>query len=144
MSVNIAVKLFSLSRVPIGKQFSFLHGRCKAILNKGFSQKRTMMQTENPDTQEPEAPQDGAIQKGTKKENPLLNFGFNLIIPTIIMMKFSTDEYLGQVYGLVTALAFPLLYGLYDLLGAGKVNVFFYIRSFEYHPYWWNWPHEAR
>lgn len=64
------------------------------------------------------------IVKGTKKENPLLNIGFNLIIPTMIMMKFSSDEYLGQVYGLVTALAFPLLYGLYDLLGAGKVNFF--------------------
>lgn len=67
---------------------------------------------------------EGPIEKGTKKENPLLNIGFNLIIPTVIMMKFSTDEYLGQVYGLVTALAFPLLYGLYDLLGAGKVNFF--------------------
>lgn len=64
------------------------------------------------------------IVKGTKKENPLLNIGFNLIIPTMIMMKFSSDEYLGQAYGLVTALAFPLLYGLYDLLGAGKVNFF--------------------
>lgn len=64
------------------------------------------------------------VEKGTNKENPLLNFGFNLIIPTVIMMKFSTDEYLGQVYGLVTALAFPILYGLYDLIGAGKVNIF--------------------
>lgn len=67
---------------------------------------------------------DGKIEKGTKKENPLLNIGCNLIIPTVIMMKFSGDEHLGQVYGLITALAFPLLYGLYDLLGAGKVNVF--------------------
>ncbi len=64
------------------------------------------------------------IVKGQKKENPLFNIGFNLIIPTVIMMKFSGDEHLGQVYGLVTALAFPLLYGIYDLLGAGKVNVF--------------------
>lgn len=64
------------------------------------------------------------IEKGQKKENPLFNIGFNLIIPTVIMMKFSGDEHLGQVYGLVTALAFPLLYGIYDLLGAGKVNVF--------------------
>ncbi|MEC7276506.1 MAG: VC0807 family protein [Bdellovibrionota bacterium] len=68
------------------------------------------------------------IEKGSesakKRENPLLNLGFNLIIPTVIMMKFSGDQHLGQVYGLVTALAFPLLYGLYDLLGAGKVNVF--------------------
>lgn len=67
---------------------------------------------------------EGKIEKGTKKENPLLNIGCNLIIPTVIMMKFSGDQHLGQVYGLVTALAFPLLYGLYDLLGAGKVNVF--------------------
>lgn len=69
-------------------------------------------------------PNEETIEKGQKKENPLFNIGFNLIIPTVIMMKFSGDEHLGQVYGLVTALAFPLLYGIYDLLGAGKVNVF--------------------
>lgn len=74
-------------------------------------------------TPSPHAPKE-VIEKGNKKENPLLNLGFNLIIPTVIMMKFSGEQHLGQVYGLVTALAFPLLYGLYDLIGAGKVNVF--------------------
>jgi hypothetical protein len=82
------------------------------------------MTTENLPTENNKENADGKIEKGTKKENPLLNIGCNLIIPTVIMMKFSGDEHLGQVYGLVTALAFPLLYGLYDLLGAGKVNVF--------------------
>lgn len=71
----------------------------------------------------PQAPKE-TIEKGQKKENPLINLGCNLIIPTVIMMKFSGDQHLGQVYGLIVALAFPLLYGLYDLLGAGKVNVF--------------------
>ncbi len=64
------------------------------------------------------------IKKGTKKENPLLNLLFNIIIPFLIMTKLSKPEYLGQVYGLVTALAFPFLYGIYDLIGSSKVNYF--------------------
>lgn len=82
------------------------------------------MQNLGQENNQTESKTEEVIEKGTKKENPLLNLGFNLIIPTVIMVRFSSDEYLGQVYGLVTALAFPLLYGFYDLIGAGKVNVF--------------------
>lgn len=67
---------------------------------------------------------DAKKKSEAKKENAFLNFGCNLVIPTIIMMKFSSEEYLGQVYGLIVALAFPLFYGLFDLFSAGKVNVF--------------------
>lgn len=65
-----------------------------------------------------------AVTKGTKRENPLLNLLFNILIPFLIMTKLSKPEYLGQVYGLITALAFPFLYGIYDLIGASKVNYF--------------------
>ena len=59
-----------------------------------------------------------------KNENAFVNLLVNIIIPTVIMTKYSKPEYLGQVYGLVTALAFPLLYGLYDLVNRSKVNFF--------------------
>jgi hypothetical protein len=59
-----------------------------------------------------------------KKENALVNLSVNIVIPTVIMMKFSRPEYLGQIYGLIIALAFPIVYGLYDLYNRSKVNFF--------------------
>lgn len=58
------------------------------------------------------------------KENMLLNIGCNVVIPSIIMTKFSKPEYLGQVYGLVVALLFPFTYGVLDLIKKKKVNFF--------------------
>lgn len=75
-------------------------------------------------TNEPSSESSDKITKGTKKENPLLNLAFNIAIPFFIMTKLSSPEYLGQVYGLVTALAFPFLYGIWDLIGSSKVNYF--------------------
>lgn len=59
-----------------------------------------------------------------RKENPLINIGCNVIIPSVIMTKFSGDEHLGQVYGLVVALIFPIAYGLADLIRFKKTNIF--------------------
>ena len=50
-----------------------------------------------------------------KKNNQLTNLLVNIIIPVIILTKFSKEEYLGPLYGLLAALAPPFLYGLYDL-----------------------------
>ena len=72
----------------------------------------------------PKNTDEAMITKGTKKENPLLNLLFNILIPFLIMTKLSKPEYLGQFYGLITALAFPFLYGIYDLIGSSKVNYF--------------------
>ncbi|MCY7294488.1 VC0807 family protein [Alteromonas sp. a30] len=47
---------------------------------------------------------------------------FNIIIPTLILTKLSSDEYLGPSLGIVVALAFPIGYGLWDLKQSGKVN----------------------
>lgn len=59
-----------------------------------------------------------------KRDNPFLNLAVNLIIPTVIMMKYSTDEYLGSVNGLLIALAFPFSYGIYDFIIKKKTNFF--------------------
>ena len=59
-----------------------------------------------------------------KKENPLVNIGVNVIIPSVIMTKFSNAEYLGPVWGLIVALAFPIGYGLWDFISKGKTNFF--------------------
>ena len=57
-----------------------------------------------------------------KKENLLLNFLLNIIIPTLILTKLSGDEYLGAKLGVIVALSFPVCYGIYDFTRVGKVN----------------------
>ena len=57
-----------------------------------------------------------------KRENLLLNLVCNLIVPTVILMKFSGDRTLGPLWGLVVALAFPVGYGLYDFTVRKKTN----------------------
>lgn len=62
--------------------------------------------------------------QGPKRENLLFNLLFNIIIPTLILTKFSNDEWLGTKLGLVIALAFPLAYGARDFIARGKLNFF--------------------
>ncbi len=59
-----------------------------------------------------------------ERESFLLNILLNIVIPTLILMKLSGDEYLGTRLALVVALAFPLAYGLRDFHRSRKVNVF--------------------
>ncbi len=56
--------------------------------------------------------------------NTLLELIFNIIIPSLILMKLSGDEYLGTVYALIVALAFPIGYGLYDFVKHRTMNFF--------------------
>lgn len=49
-----------------------------------------------------------------RQENGLLNLLINIVIPAVVLIKFSGDDWLGPVYGLIVALAFPLGYGFYD------------------------------
>ena len=60
----------------------------------------------------------------SKKPSMLANLGFNILIPTIILSKFSGENYLGPVYGVVIALAFPIAYGARDYFRAHKPNFF--------------------
>lgn len=48
------------------------------------------------------------------QENPLVSLLFNIAIPTVILSKFSTAERLGPVKGLIVALAFPIVYSIWD------------------------------
>lgn len=57
------------------------------------------------------------------KPNPLVELSITLIIPSIILMKFSGLEDLGTVNALLLALVFPLLWGARSLLREHKVNV---------------------
>lgn len=59
-----------------------------------------------------------------KNRSQFLNLLINIVIPVIILTRFSGGQYLGQTWGLVTALAFPIVYGLYELYSEKKYNVF--------------------
>ncbi len=54
----------------------------------------------------------------------LSSLAFNIIIPVIILSKFSGNESLGPVWSIVIALSFPISYGLWDLRQSGKMNAF--------------------
>jgi hypothetical protein len=59
-----------------------------------------------------------------QRENLAFNLICNIAIPTVILMKFSSDKWLGPLYGLLLALAFPLGYGLWDFYQRRKTNLF--------------------
>jgi hypothetical protein len=59
-----------------------------------------------------------------KKESLLLNLACNILVPTLVLTKLSTESRLGPVKGLLVALAFPLGYGLYDFATRKKTNLF--------------------
>ena len=56
------------------------------------------------------------------KPRPLVDLLVSIVIPSIILMKFSGDDALGATTALVVALAFPLGWGLYELLKYKKYN----------------------
>src|SRR5690606_9653189 len=57
-----------------------------------------------------------------KAENPLLNFGFNLILPTLILFKAERWFGISPTAVFAIALAFPIAYFCYDLARRRKVN----------------------
>lgn len=57
-----------------------------------------------------------------QKTNPLIELLINIVIPSVILMKFSGEQELGVVGGLLVALAFPLVWGALDLVGRRKLN----------------------
>ena len=59
-----------------------------------------------------------------KQDNMLANLAFNIIIPVVIMSYASKPEYLGPLWSIAIALAFPLGYGMYELYQTRKVNFF--------------------
>ncbi|MGB5472490.1 MAG: VC0807 family protein [Gammaproteobacteria bacterium] len=56
------------------------------------------------------------------KPRPLVDLLFSIVIPSLILTKFSDDNALGSSTALIVALAFPLGWGLYELLKYRKFN----------------------
>lgn len=52
----------------------------------------------------------------------LVNLTCNLVVPTVVLMKFSTDRWLGPMWGMIAALVLPVGYGIYDLAVRRKTN----------------------
>jgi hypothetical protein len=61
-----------------------------------------------------------ALQNQPKQENAFLNILLNVVLPVLILNKLSDD--LGPAKTLLLALAFPMGYGIYDLIQRKKVN----------------------
>ncbi len=60
---------------------------------------------------------------GTKKSTTV-ELLFNIVIPILILSKFSGEDRLGPTLGLIVALAFPTGYGLWDMRQKNGVNFF--------------------
>lgn len=78
--------------------------------------------TQTEDTQPEKQQQPPAADK--EKPSVLANLAFNIIIPTLIMTKLSSEDYLGPMYSIVVALAFPIGFGIRDYLKSHKPNFF--------------------
>lgn len=67
-----------------------------------------------PDTSKQETPE--------HKPRPLIDLLASIVIPSIILMKYSHDDALGASTALIVALAFPLGWGLFELFKYRKFN----------------------
>jgi len=56
------------------------------------------------------------------KPRPVIDLLVSIIIPSIILMKFSGTENLGATTALIVALAFPLSWGLFELIKYRQFN----------------------
>jgi len=56
------------------------------------------------------------------KPRPFVDLLVSIVIPSVILMKLSGDEYLGSVNALLIGLAFPLGWGLFELIRYHKKN----------------------
>lgn len=65
-----------------------------------------------------------SAEKPAHRGGMLQNLLFNIIIPVVILSKFSGEDSLGPMVSIVVALAFPIGYGLYDYSKSQKTNFF--------------------
>lgn len=52
----------------------------------------------------------------------MLSLILNIVLPTIIMIRYASEDKLGPINALLLALAFPLLYGIYGMIRERKVG----------------------
>ena len=58
-----------------------------------------------------------------KQSNPMIDMLISIVIPSVILMKFSGEEEFGAVNALLIALAFPIGWGLFELFKYKKLNL---------------------
>jgi intracellular septation protein A len=58
----------------------------------------------------------------THKPRPMVDLVVSIILPSFILMKLSGDDNLGASGGLIAALTFPLVWGLFELIKYRKFN----------------------
>lgn len=58
----------------------------------------------------------------THKPRPMVDLLLSIILPSVILMKLSGEDDLGATGGLIVALAFPLGWGLFELIKYRKFN----------------------
>jgi hypothetical protein len=58
----------------------------------------------------------------THKPRPMVDLLLSIILPSVILMKLSGEDDLGATGGLIVALAFPLGWGLFELIKYQKFN----------------------
>src|SRR5210317_1020669 len=57
-----------------------------------------------------------------RQSSPLLDLLLGIVVPSIVLMRFSGEHDLGASGGLIVALAFPLGLGVYELLRYRQTN----------------------
>lgn len=65
---------------------------------------------------------DTATSRPEHKPRPLIDLLVSIVAPSIILMRYSGEEHLGPTMALVIALAFPLGWGLFELVRYRKFN----------------------
>jgi intracellular septation protein A len=63
-------------------------------------------------------------EKAGHKPRPLTDLLISIVLPSVILMKFSGDDYLGVTGALILAIAFPLCWGALDLVRHERFNFF--------------------
>ncbi len=62
------------------------------------------------------------VSEEESKPSPFLDLIISIIVPSVILMKFSDEDSLGPTMGLIVALAFPIGWGLYELVQNRRRN----------------------
>ena len=63
-------------------------------------------------------------EKTGHKNRPVVDMLISIVIPSVILMKFSGDDALGVTAALILALSFPLCWGALELLKHDRFNFF--------------------
>lgn len=66
----------------------------------------------------------GDTKKNPQKGGFFSNLLFNILIPVVILTRFSGEDALGPIWSIIVALSFPIGYGLWEMRITGKVNGF--------------------